>query len=369
MATTMKIAKRFHPQALSERIEKSSKDSIASVGSLSEWNDPSQTIIVYDWDDTLCPSSWIRANRPALSYFRPCPKDDKYQKPLMELQQAVISLLEKSLALGKVVIVTNARDPWVTTSCNNFMPQVAPYLERIPIVYAQTIWNAWGLDSPVHKPVPIAVPGALRRQTPSLKRNNSSSIAGVGLAISGTSPTFNRNTDHTGSFAALRSMPDRDLYQNSTQTRKQMSELNMKLFSPPSPMNARPPKQNPNSTSCERAILNQDVCLKWKALTISTELAEFYSRYANQTWKNVISVGDSEYERIATRLAVDSCSPSSSKKQRVKTVKMMEEPHVRELTAQVRRVSEALITVVNYDDPLDVVIDQLDIEKGMHFGC
>merc|ERR1719191_1707889 len=39
-------------------------------------------------------------------------------------------------------------------------------------------------------------------------------------------------------------------------------------------------------------------CVKGKA--IAKELDRFYSQYEGQTWKNVISIGDSEFERYGT---------------------------------------------------------------------
>merc|ERR1719473_325703 len=66
--------------------------SCVSSGSSAEWATPAQSIVIFDWDDTLCPSSWIRCNRPALSYFRPPPNEDRFVKPLEELQNCVLHL-------------------------------------------------------------------------------------------------------------------------------------------------------------------------------------------------------------------------------------------------------------------------------------
>lgn len=47
-------------------------ESMVSTGSQAEYFKPDQTIILFDWDDTLCPSNWIRENRPATSFFQTC---------------------------------------------------------------------------------------------------------------------------------------------------------------------------------------------------------------------------------------------------------------------------------------------------------
>merc|ERR1711879_1021800 len=40
-----------------------------------------------------------------------------------------------------------------------------------------------------------------------------------------------------------------------------------------------------------------------KAAAISAHLDMFYSRYEGQSWKNVISIGDSDFERLGTEAA------------------------------------------------------------------
>merc|ERR1740120_290153 len=69
-------------------------ESIGSTGSQSDFFKVDQTIILFDWDDTLCPSNWIRENRPALSFFKPAPQEEKFQKPLRELSKIVDATLK-----------------------------------------------------------------------------------------------------------------------------------------------------------------------------------------------------------------------------------------------------------------------------------
>merc|ERR1719162_1426189 len=116
-------------------------ESMVSTGSQSEYFKPEQTIILFDWDDTLCPSNWIRENRPTLSFFKPAPTDEKFQRPLRELQKHVEGVLKLALKLGRVVIVTNAMEPWVETSCRNFLPLLMPYVLDIPVIYARSIFD------------------------------------------------------------------------------------------------------------------------------------------------------------------------------------------------------------------------------------
>ena len=105
-----------------------------------EYHLPRQTLIILDWDDSLCPSHFIRANRPVLNYFQPCPEIPKFKQPLAELSALVVRFLRAAKELGTVVIVTNAQAGWVETSCRNFLPEVLETIEAlaIDVVYARS---------------------------------------------------------------------------------------------------------------------------------------------------------------------------------------------------------------------------------------
>jgi len=123
-------------------------ESMVSTGSQAEFFKTENTIIIFDWDDTLCPSSWIRQNRRTLSFFRPAPPQEKYQRPLRELSRYVESVLKLAVKLGNVVIVTNAVEPWVETSCRNFLPSILPIVSGLPVIYARSIFETVCCDPP-----------------------------------------------------------------------------------------------------------------------------------------------------------------------------------------------------------------------------
>lgn len=128
------------PQVQRRGSDLSTSDSMQSCASLvQEYTAPSQTLVIIDWDDTLCPSHWIRINRPRLEYFQPCPNDPKYLKPLETLSAAVCKLLRTAGTLGKVTIITNAQGGWVDISCKNFLPGVADVLKQlnVEVIYAR----------------------------------------------------------------------------------------------------------------------------------------------------------------------------------------------------------------------------------------
>jgi hypothetical protein len=274
---------------------------MVSTGSQSDYIKPEQTIILFDWDDTLCPSNWIRENRPALSFFKPCPSDEKYQKPLRELQKQVEAVLKLALKMGKVIIVTNAMEPWVETSCRNFLPALMPYVVDIPVIYARSIFDQYNCDQS-------------RRQQGSMNRSASGTRNGSALP---------------------------GLYTASGQNKL-------------SNMNARIAMQQVDEMAPQ----------KWKELAFEQEITGFYSRYAHQSWKNVISIGDSIFERDAVRRVVVN-RPSAKKKCRTKTAKLLDEPEIDELIAQVKVIHDALGLMVQYDGNLDIEIDEEDLKLDL----
>jgi len=262
-----------------------------STGSQEHYFKVDQTIILFDWDDTLCPSNWIRENRPALSFFKPPPDEPKFSRPLRELEKKVEATIKLSLTLGKVVIVTNAMEPWVDTSCKNFLPGIYALVSQIPVIYARNVFDAHNLE--------------VAQQ----KKASSSSFGRVALP---------------GMF--------------SSNGQNKLGGVNQKLA-------------------------QQDEMLpqRWKELVFDQEITGFYSRYQHQSWKNVISIGDSIFERDAVRRVVLN-RPDAKKKCRTKTAKLLDEPEIDELVAQVQVIHDALQLMVQYDGNLDIEIDEEDLK-------
>ncbi|CAK0840920.1 unnamed protein product, partial [Prorocentrum cordatum] len=82
----------------------------ARRSSQDEFASPRQTIIILDWDDTLFPTSYVR-DRQSPDRIR-----------LARAAAAAEQLLRRAAALGEVRIVTLAKAPWVSMSCEHFFP-------------------------------------------------------------------------------------------------------------------------------------------------------------------------------------------------------------------------------------------------------
>lgn len=82
------------------------------------------TLLIWDWDDTLMCSSAINANQ-----FPP------YQ--YAQLEALVEQVLVTSMRLGETCIVTNADELWVHESTRRFLPRVMPLLSQMQVTSAR----------------------------------------------------------------------------------------------------------------------------------------------------------------------------------------------------------------------------------------
>jgi len=116
-----------------------------------------QMLLVFDWDDTLCPTHLISTD-PRLNWaeMAPCFKDetmplepDSDSSPqaegllvdaLRRHVEVVRVVLQAACSIGRVVIVTLAQTGWVETSARHFLPGLNEVLEelQIEVIYART---------------------------------------------------------------------------------------------------------------------------------------------------------------------------------------------------------------------------------------
>jgi len=234
---------------------------VEGSNSLLEFASPNQTIIIFDWDDTLCPSTILRRGghvQWAHNGRLMAKVQHDVQKEIRVLAGQVLLLLQAAVSLGQVVIVTNAKRPWVDMACRTFMPELQDILDKIPIMYA------------------------------------------------------------------IELVQDAEQFQ-----------------------------QHPTASK-------ENVFTETKARAMKEALSNFYSRYPNQSWKNVVSIGDAFFEHDAIR-QVTAGRPCAEKPCRTKTIKMLEGPTIECLVVQLAFVKSWLGRVVELDKGLDI---DLSAEEG-----
>jgi len=128
---------------------KGDEPAVKSVASAATAPDP-DTVIIFDWDDTLLASSFLSSRGYRLdSEMEKTAEHEAVEQQLKELESAVCSLLTMALTYGAVHIVTNAETGWVQLSAQKFMPGLLPMLSKVQILSARSTFEPAHPDSPL----------------------------------------------------------------------------------------------------------------------------------------------------------------------------------------------------------------------------
>jgi len=215
--------------------------SCKSTDSSAEYHHPNQTIIILDWDDTICPSTTCMRQH-GLSVMGPRPGGELARR-LQVLAYEAKQLIEVAATLAdKVVVVTNAEEGWVNLSCTAWLPDLLETVEKCEVASARSQFEPTGISSP----------------------------AG------------------------------------------------------------------------------------WKARAFEEVIERFYQRYPNQSWKNIISIGDAPHEREALARVVRMAPIFRGRRCRSKSIKFVLRPSIEQLVRELHMLRDSLREIVLHDDDLDM---------------
>lgn len=102
-------------------------------------------VIIFDWDDTLCPSSFV--DQWKFESYTDLPQH--YKNLFVEIGCCVEKCLDAASEFGQVIIITNSDDGWVKYSAERFVPNLLPCLQRYPIVSARTRYERFYPNQPL----------------------------------------------------------------------------------------------------------------------------------------------------------------------------------------------------------------------------
>lgn len=95
-------------------------------------------LIIWDWDDTMCPTSWILDRGINLSKSADV---TKYLIFFAKLDLVLYKIMNQLLQMGDVYIVTNATMKWIKAS-SDVLPNVQRMLQtKIPVISAREKWS------------------------------------------------------------------------------------------------------------------------------------------------------------------------------------------------------------------------------------
>lgn len=105
-----------------------------------------ETVLIFDWDDTVLPSSWVQEQGLRLDGDLQLTESQKEE--LSELARLASETLTMAKSLGTVVLVTNAERGWIELSCQRFLPSLFPILEDVKLLSARSSYERPDLPSP-----------------------------------------------------------------------------------------------------------------------------------------------------------------------------------------------------------------------------
>jgi hypothetical protein len=104
-------------------------------------------IIIFDFDDTLLPSSFLYQNK-CLSLDANVP--NSVQEQLNIISDAVVNLLTVACESSSLVsIITNSETGWVELSSQKFLPRIVPLISKILVLSARSKYEKAHPNSPI----------------------------------------------------------------------------------------------------------------------------------------------------------------------------------------------------------------------------
>ena len=99
---------------------------------------PPNTIIIFDWDDTLFCTSHFNS-MGILNHNAPlCEKE---REKLKKLEKRVYQILNLSIQKGITYIITNSDEGWVEYSSKLYFPSLLPLLQKIQVVSSRKLFQ------------------------------------------------------------------------------------------------------------------------------------------------------------------------------------------------------------------------------------
>lgn len=89
-----------------------------------------QSVIIFDWDDTLLCTSWLTRRKGS-------PMSPAVEECLQKLAEDVQNILTAAMQMGQTFIITNAMEGWVEHSAAKWMPQLLPTLRKVRVISAR----------------------------------------------------------------------------------------------------------------------------------------------------------------------------------------------------------------------------------------
>jgi len=320
--------------------------------SVPKFSDPQSALIIFDWDDTLLPTTFLsRYWNDDMSLDPDFPDADA----LTAHAHLVGFVLRTARRIARVAIVTNSRSPWVLSSGERFLPglEVEALLNEleIPVYYARRHIDTILPDVKKTGELPYEI---------EIDRREGGRV-GADIIPSGQDGPLSISRVEDGGLMAVWNEAHRH------------SELEVRPGDRIEAVNGckdqlkqRCRQQELLRMSMVRDILEPDAFVEAKRRDMDACLELFYPSSAFH--RNVVSIGDAVAEQQALKQALHQSSsepraaPEGALAPRplCKTVNLLDRPTLQQLSSELRLLMVWLGHVVDYGEDFDLRMDGLD---------
>jgi len=104
-----------------------------------------ENVIVFDWDDTICPSSFV--DQWQIENFKDLPLH--FQNLFNEIAKCAERCLAEASKHGEVILITNSDEGWVKYSAERYIPKLLPIIAKYKVVSARTRYERFYPSQPL----------------------------------------------------------------------------------------------------------------------------------------------------------------------------------------------------------------------------
>jgi len=315
------------------------------------------SVIIFDWDDTLLPTTFILnsviPSLPQKEREGAVPKSSVFYEDLAAHAHLVGFVLRVARRSARVALVTNSMSPWVVASATRYLPglDMEALLSElgIPVYYARRHVSAVSKQTTFHEEVlQIEVDHSSNARIgmdiiPAAAGNDSIRIAKIN--DDGLIGKWNDANPQKQVLPGDWITEVNGATTNLADECRKLRVLNITIM---------------------RAVPDRDPYMEAKRIDMESCLKTFYGDQSGQRL-NVLSIGDSAAEQMAVKEVLPRTGVLSQDSL-CKTVHLLMHPTTEQLSNELRILLVWLSYMVKYDKDFDLAMDRLDDLEKRLFG-
>jgi len=310
---------------------------------LPDFHSPKSSVIIFDWDDTLLPTTFILQEAMPRDEG-PVTKDMDAFEPLQAHAHVVEAMLRTARRFARVAIITNSLEPWVIASAKNYLPglDMSALLNELGI---QVYYSRQRVPS-------IPVKYSAHEFSISLDRRQRGKI-GLAIAPQEEGELLISQVKPQGLVEAWNKEHPKyevqagDLIISVNGTNEKLVQECRKMELLDVRIRREVPDRNVYEVAKQMDMVD---CLK--------------SLYGSRPWRwNVVSIGDSLIEQNALKRELQSHAARdalSGYKPLCKTVNMLDLPTMEQVGCQLKLLMLWLDRIMKHEEDFDLFMDKLD---------